>query len=164
VAGTAEIAFLRQVSLFQDIPEDDLASLYRHLTPRRYRRGEVLIREGDSGTEMFFIRAGQIVVSKNVKGRVDQVLAHMGPGQFFGEMSLFDRGPRSATIQAETDVELYSIDAASLDRFIEQSPSAAAAFLLQLVQVFIKRVRESGELVAEVTRWGLEATGLDVDA
>jgi CRP-like cAMP-binding protein len=88
----------------------------------------------------------------------------MGPGDFFGEMSLFDRLPRSATIQADSDGEVYGIDAESLDRFIEQSPRAAAVFFFQLVQVFIKRLRDSSELVAEVTRWGLEATGLDVEA
>jgi CRP/FNR family cyclic AMP-dependent transcriptional regulator len=164
VASAADLAFLRQVPLFRDIPEDDLASLFVHLRPRRLRRGEVLLREGDAGTEMYFIRSGQFVVSKHVRGRVDQVLAHMAPGDFAGEMSLFDSLPRSATIQAETDGEVYSIDAESLDRFIEQSPRAAAAFFFQLVQVFIKRLRDSSQLVAEVTRWGLEATGLDVDA
>ena len=163
MVSQADFAFLRQVSLFRDVPDEDLASLFVHLKPQRLRHGELLMREGDAGTEMFFIRSGEFVISKNVKGRVDQVLTHMGPGNFFGEMSLFDRLPRSATIQAETDGEIYGIDAESLDRFIEQSPRAAAVFFFQMLQVFIKRLRDSSDLVAEVTRWGLEATGLDVE-
>jgi hypothetical protein len=49
-------------------------------------------------------------------------------------------------------------------RLTELSPRAAAAFFYALVQVFIERLRASGDLVAEVTRWGLEATGLDMDS
>jgi CRP-like cAMP-binding protein len=89
----------------------------------------------------------------------------MGPGDFFGEMSLFDGAPRSATIQADPgiDVELLILDRASLESLIDASPRAAASFFHALVQVFIERLRNSTDLVAEVTRWGLEATGLDVD-
>jgi CRP-like cAMP-binding protein len=104
-----------------------------------------------------------VIVSKHVAGRVEQVLARLGPGDFFGEMSLFDGQPRSATIQAETDAVLYWLDRANLDQLIEQNPRAATAFFTQLVLVFIKRLRDSSDLVAEVTRWGLEATGLDVE-
>jgi CRP-like cAMP-binding protein len=95
---------------------------------------------------------------------VEQVLARIGPGDFFGEMALFDRSPRSATVQADTDVALLVLDRAALARLTEDSPRAAAAFFQALVHVFIERLRASGDLVAEVTRWGLEATGLDVDA
>jgi CRP-like cAMP-binding protein len=98
-----------------------------------------------------------------VAGRVEQVLARLGPGDFFGEMSLFDGQPRSATIQAETDTVLYWLDRTNLDELIQENPRAATAFFRQLVQVFIKRLRDSSDLVAEVTRWGLEATGLNVD-
>jgi CRP/FNR family transcriptional regulator, cyclic AMP receptor protein len=98
-----------------------------------------------------------------VTGRVEQVLARVGPGDFFGEMALFDRSPRSATVQADTDVTLLVLDREALARLTEDSPRAAAAFFQALVHVFIERLRASGDLVAEVTRWGLEATGLDVE-
>ncbi len=55
------------------------------------------------------------------------------------------------------------LDRDNLNLLIEQNPRAAAAFFQALVRVFIGRLRASGELVAEITRWGLEATGLDVD-
>ena len=77
--------------------------------------------------------------------------------------SLFDQSPRSATVQAETDTLLLCLDRASLNQLIELSPEAASAFFYRLAQVFIRRLRETGDLVKEVTRWGLEATGLDVE-
>lgn len=161
----AEVAaFLKkEVRLFRAFTEGELMAFAARLRERGVRKGQILFREGDHGEEMFVVRRGTIVVSKPVTGRVEQVLARMGPGDFFGEMSLFDRAPRSATIQAETDVELLALDRDNLNLLIEVNPRAAAAFFHSLVQVFIGRLRESGNLVAEVTRWGLEATGLDVD-
>jgi CRP/FNR family transcriptional regulator, cyclic AMP receptor protein len=158
------LVFLREVRLFKDIGEPELLALGGSLRERPLRRGQVLFREGELGEEMFIVVRGSIVVSKPVKERVEQVLARMGPGDFFGEMSLFDRAPRSATIQADSDASLLALDREALRRLTEVSPRAAAAFFHALVQVFIERLRASGDLVAEVTRWGLEATGLDMDA
>jgi CRP/FNR family transcriptional regulator, cyclic AMP receptor protein len=158
------VAFLRNMRLFRNVDDTDLATFSRSLREQPLRRGQVLFREGDHGDEMFLVRAGSIVVSKAVTGRVEQVLARMGPGDFFGEMALFDRSARSATIQADTEVTLLVLDRDALARLTADSPRAAAAFFQSLVHVFIERLRASGELVAEVTRWGLEATGLDVES
>lgn len=157
--------FLRGVRLFQAFSEADRGAVARALRERNLRKGQVLLKEGEAGEEMFFVRRGTVVVSKAVTGPVEQVLARMGPGDFFGEMSLFDRAPRSATIQADAgnDVGLLVLDRASLESLIDANPRAAASFFHALVQVFIERLRTSTDLVAEVTRWGLEATGLDVD-
>jgi CRP/FNR family transcriptional regulator, cyclic AMP receptor protein len=164
VAGRTVITFLRTVRLFKELTEPHLLSLAPRLRERRLKKGEVLFREGDLGQEMFFIRSGSVIISKPVTGRVEQVLARIGPGEFFGEMSLFDRAPRSATAQADAETELLCLDRDSLRQFVELSPRAAAAFFHSLVEVFILRLRASGDLVAEVTRWGLEATGLDVES
>jgi CRP/FNR family cyclic AMP-dependent transcriptional regulator len=165
VASPAEtLAFLRDVRLFKDIEAPELTALGLTLRERILKRGQVLFHEGEIGEEMFVVVRGSIVISKPVKERVEQVLARMGPGDFFGEMSLFDHSPRSATVQVEADATLLVLDREALCRLTELSPRAAAAFFHALVQVFIERLRASGDLVAEVTRWGLEATGLDVDA
>ena len=158
------VAFLRNMRLFRNVDDADLATFAGSLREQPLRRGQILFREGDHGDEMFLVRAGSIVVSKAVTGRIEQVLARMGPGDFFGEMALFDRSARSATIQADTEVTLLVLDRDALARLTTESPRAAAAFFQSLVHVFIERLRASGELVAEVTRWGLEATGLDMDA
>jgi CRP/FNR family cyclic AMP-dependent transcriptional regulator len=162
VAETA--AFLRAVRLFRDVAPADLEALAHRLRDRSLRKGQVLFREGDMGDEMFIVRNGGVIVSKAVTGRVEQVLARMGVGDFFGEMALFDRAARSATIQAEADCSLLVLDRDNLQRLVELNPRAAVAFFQALVHVFIERLRASGEMIAEVTRWGIEATGLDLDA
>jgi CRP-like cAMP-binding protein len=164
VASRSDVAFLRQVPLFKDVDESTLDALWPRLQERRLRKGEVLFRTGEPGHELFLIHSGTIVVSKPVTGRVEQVLRRMEPGEVFGEMSLFGDEPiRSATIQAETDVVLLGLHRDNLNRFIESNPRDAAKFFLEMIRVAFKRLRDTSDLVAEVTRWGLEATGLDVE-
>jgi CRP/FNR family transcriptional regulator len=157
-------AFLKSVRLFKELDEPELLALASRLQQRTLRKGQVLFREGDRGEEMFVVRSGSVVISKAVTGRVEQVLGRETSGSFFGEMTLFDQEPRSATVQAETDSVLLVLDRANLGLLTELNPRAAAAFFRALVQVFIERLRASGNLVAEVTRWGLEATGLDLES
>jgi len=156
-------AFLKTVRVFGEIDDIDLGELALRLRERSLKKGQVLFHEGDAGSEMFIIRRGAMIVSKPVTGKVEQVLARMSVGDFFGEMTLFDREPRSATLQAETDATLLTLDRDSVEHLARNSPRAAAAVFRSLVHVFIERLRDSGNLVAEVTRWGLEATGLDIE-
>ena len=164
MASHPDIGYLRRVGLFKDVEEHVLLALWPSFHERRLRKGDVVCRTGDPGEELFLIKDGCIIVSKPVTGRVEQVLSRLGEGEVFGEMSVFgDERRRSATCQAEVDTVLYSLDRDSLNRFVASSPLAAARFFQQMAQVAFKRLRDSSELVAEVTRWGLEATGLDIE-
>jgi CRP/FNR family transcriptional regulator len=162
--GAPEIAFLRRVPLFQHVEESVLRALWPSFRERRLRKGDVLFRTGEPGEELYLLKTGSIVVSKPVTGRVEQVLGRIEPGEAFGEMSVFgDERHRSATCQADADALLYSLDRESLNRFIAGNPLVAAKFFQHMAEVAFRRLRDSSDLVAEVTRWGLEATGLDVE-
>ncbi|MFI5328602.1 MAG: cyclic nucleotide-binding domain-containing protein, partial [Candidatus Rokuibacteriota bacterium] len=71
------VAFLREVRLFKDVAVPELTVLASSLRERALKRGQVLIREGDVGEEMFLLRRGSMVISKSVTGRVEQVLARI---------------------------------------------------------------------------------------
>ncbi len=164
MAKPADITFLRQIDLLRDLEEPQLVALWPRLRERRLRKGEVLFREGDPGEEMFFIRSGAILVSKQVSGRVEKILNRFEAGGMFGEMSIFgDEAKRTATIQAESDTSLLALDRESINQFIEANPRDAARFFLEMARVLIRRLVQSTQLVSEVTRWGLEATGLDAE-
>jgi CRP/FNR family cyclic AMP-dependent transcriptional regulator len=164
VAKPADIAFLRQVDLLRDLDDEQLTALWPRLRERRLRKGEVLFREGDPGEEMFFIRTGAILVSKKVSGRVEQILSRLEPGAIFGEMSVFgDEPKRTATIQADVETQLLALDRVSVNEFIDANPRDAARFFQEMARVLIRRLEQSSDLVREVTRWGLEATGLDAE-
>lgn len=156
-------AFLASLAPFEAFTAEQLGLLARGVQVRLLAKGQALFREGEPGGEMFFVRRGGILISKAVTGNLEKVLARMGAGDFFGEMSLFGQLRRSATAQAEVDSVLLALDRASVLRVIELSPPAGLAFFTTVVKEFSRRLATTDDLVAEVTRWGLEATGLDTE-
>ena len=111
---------------------------------------------------MYFVLSGRLLISKSVARNVDKVLTRMGPGDFFGEMNLFGGLQRSATVQAEVDTELLVLDRDTLTAVVERNPQAGLAFFTALVREFSQRLSATDDLVGEVTRWGLEASGFDL--
>ena len=74
-----------------------------------YKAGDIIVEEGDPGKEMFIIQTGKVKITKTVMGK-SSVLAYLGPGEFFGELSLINQRPRTATAEAYTDVTLRALD------------------------------------------------------
>ena len=155
--------FLRSVRPFGRFADEDLRPLVSQMRERRLRPGQVLVKEGARGSEMYFVRDGSLAIVKGITGGVEQVVARIGAGEFVGEMALFDRRPRSATIRAETATELLVLDRKSVHALITKSPGAASAFLRALSEEFIARLRRSNLLIAELTCAVLEASGFQVE-
>jgi CRP-like cAMP-binding protein len=157
-------AFLRSVRPFAGLSDADLAPLAAKLRDRRLRPGQVLMKEGDRGAEMYFVHRGSLAVVKAVRDGVEHVMARIGAGEFVGEMALFDRRPRSATIRAESETHLLVLNRPAVQALMNASPGAAAALMRALSEEFIARLRRSDQLIAELTCAVLEATGFKVES
>ena len=158
--------FLRTVQPLARFADTDLTPLAARMRERRLRAGQVLAKEGARGTEMYFVRTGTLAIVKGVTGGtggIEQIVARIGAGEFVGEMALFDRRPRSATIRAETEAELLVLDRKAVQVLVSMSPAAAAAFLRAISEEFIARLRRSNQLIAELTCAVLEASGFQVE-
>jgi len=104
------------------------------------KAGTVLTKEKMTGQEAFFIFSGEARCS------VDGTdVATLGVGQFVGEMSLLDRGPRSATVVANSDMKLLVLDPREFDRLIEASPKIAKKLLVEMA----RRVRARDQRVTD---------------
>ncbi len=77
--------------------------------PVTYQPGDVIFRQGDAAADLYVIRSGSVRITRT-SGSVTEVLAELGSGDFFGEMAIFDPGPRSATATAVGAVELEAVD------------------------------------------------------
>jgi hypothetical protein len=135
-----------------------LAELPRAAPPA----GRRVLPDGEPGEELFLLKEGSIVVSKPITGRVEQARQDRAGRGVRRDERFGDERHRSAT-PGPRRTRLYSLDRDSLSRFIAGSPQTAARFFQHMAQAAFKRLRDSSDLVAEVTRWGLEATGLDVE-
>src|SRR2546430_1553297 len=150
---------LDTVVLFQDLDAQTLSTLMPLLIPKKIKAGELIFRELDDSDALYVVEQGQVVVSKHVSGEMEIVLTRFYPGDFFGEMGLFDSAPRSASAHAELDTILWRLDREVFHQILSNYPEIAARICYRLVTVFIQRLRATNDQAREAIRWGLEATG-----
>jgi CRP/FNR family cyclic AMP-dependent transcriptional regulator len=107
-----------------------------------FKAGDTIISEGDQGDTAFFIVSGSVdvIIGRGAKARTVGTLQE---GEVFGEMSLIEPGPRSATIRAETDVQCLATSYEDFIGAIEDNPDRAVAFMKTLV----RRLRQMNELM-----------------
>jgi CRP/FNR family transcriptional regulator len=150
---------LPKVALLQDLDEAALSTLASFLIPKKFSAGNIVFRELDDSDALYIVEKGSVVVSKHVRDDVDVVLTRFLPGDFFGEMGLFDAAPRSATANVEVDSVLWRLDRKVFHDIFSHHPEVAAKLCYRLVTIFIERLRATNEQTREAVRWGLEATG-----
>jgi CRP/FNR family transcriptional regulator len=115
-----------------------------------YKGGEEIICEGEDGNCMFVIQEGEVEVI--IQGDEDQEirLGVRGEGEFFGEMAIFDRDVRSATVRALGDARVLTVDKKNFMRRVHEDPSLA----FRLVETMSRRIRELGDEVARLQKNG----------
>ena len=101
---------------------------------KAFADGEIIIRQGEPGDCMFVVQSGTVEVVREEDG-APTVLAELGPNDFFGEMSLFERENRSATVRAKRDAHVLTVDRKTLFRRIQNDPSLALTLLHALGDV-----------------------------
>jgi CRP/FNR family transcriptional regulator, cyclic AMP receptor protein len=121
----AKVELLRGVSLFSACSKRELSRIASLADEIDVPKGRVLMREGEPGREFFVVVDGRARITVGTRGR----LAAAGPGASFGEMSLLDQGPRSATVEAETDMNLLVLDSRSFSSLLDEVPSVARKVL-----------------------------------
>jgi CRP-like cAMP-binding protein len=143
----APIEHLRRVSLFSGLDTTELTPIASLATRRSFDPRAVIVQQADPGGELFVIVEGHVkVISAGVDGR-DSGLNIMGPGDVFGEVSLLDGGPRSATVAALDHCALLSIKRDPFMQFLEGSPKTAIE-LLKVLTGLLRKLTERSEDVA----------------
>jgi CRP/FNR family transcriptional regulator, cyclic AMP receptor protein len=127
-----KVTLLAGVPMFSLLSRRELSRLSALMTEIDVRPKEVLVREGEPGRECFIIGEGS---AKAVIGR--RTIATLGPGSVFGEMSLLDGGPRTATVTAQTPMRLYVLDPASFLTMLNRFPSVTR----KILRVMAERLR-----------------------
>jgi CRP/FNR family cyclic AMP-dependent transcriptional regulator len=128
-AVIADSALLGRIPLFSKLTPSELADLTRLLKARKFAPGEPIVFIGDNGTEFYIVQLGKVGVSHPDDAGKEVALAELGPGNFFGEISLLDGGPRTATVRAVSAVTLLCLDRDAFVDFLLGHPAAAVHIL-----------------------------------
>jgi CRP/FNR family transcriptional regulator, cyclic AMP receptor protein len=136
---------LKKVPLFSELGKRDLERLSKLMVPRSVKSGEVVIKENDQAAGFFIIESGKAEAVRGAEGSNPHVLATFGPGDFFGEMALFEGFPRSATVRAVEDSELLAMTRWDFMAEMKNHPEIAVGML----PVLVRRLREADAKLAE---------------
>jgi CRP/FNR family transcriptional regulator/CRP/FNR family cyclic AMP-dependent transcriptional regulator len=135
------LASLRSIPLFSQVSDGDLGSLANLLIERRVPRGKTIVEEDLPGDYMYVIRQGRVKVTKLSGDGREKILEFLGEGDFFGEMSLLDNAPRSASVKTLAETRILALSRSDFLGVLRRSPDIAMAVIKELA----RRVRQVDE-------------------
>ena len=141
---------LRRIKILSQLNDAQLDRLTEFMELHKVPQWMAVVKQGDEGNGMFFILQGELRARVMV-GEKETILATFGPGDFFGDMSLFDRGPRSADVIANVDSIVLKMSDVAFDRLTREAPALATPFLQATARTLAARIRADNQRLARVT-------------
>ncbi|MBS2533768.1 Crp/Fnr family transcriptional regulator [Catenulispora sp. NF23] len=137
---------LRRTPLFATLDVDAAASLRASMNEIELARGELLFHEGDPGDSLYVVLRGKIKLGRTSGDGRENLVAVLGPGEMFGELSLFDPGPRSAGATALVDSTLLGLSSDELTPWLATRPDVARA----LLRAIARRLRRTNDSMSDL--------------
>ena len=137
---------VRRAPLFTALDESAALSLRASMDTVKIAKGSILFKEGDDGEHLYVIVDGKLKLGTSSGDGRENLLSILGPGEMFGELSLFDPGPRTSTATAVTDAKLLSLSHEKVIPWLKQNPEVSLQLLTRLSQ----RLRRTNEAVGDL--------------
>jgi len=136
-------AFLRRVPLFSGLTESQLEQLAAGSARRSYPKGRTIVSEGEPSQSMYILLAGRAKVQRSDSEGKEVILAVLGSGEFFGEMSLIDDAPRSASVITLEPCEFMAVSKEAFKAMLAQSPEVS----MNVMRGLVRRLREADKKI-----------------
>jgi CRP/FNR family cyclic AMP-dependent transcriptional regulator len=130
---------LARAPLFSRLDAAYLDQLARLTREREYKAGDIILREGEPGIALFVVQSGKVQILRHAGQPDEQVLGEHGPGGFFGEMTLIDESPRSATVRAKEDTTCLGLWRVEFLVAVREQPDIA----IRMMREMSHRLREA---------------------
>ncbi len=137
---------MNPIEIFKYLNTDEQHRVLNNAIERQLAKGDVVFAANTVGNELFIIAEGRIKIYKVFEGN-EITFAEFGPGDVFGEMSLIDDYPRSASAAALTPAKLMALSRDEFRRLLDYDQPVAVKLLLALVEIFSKRMRKTDKLL-----------------
>ena len=159
MADQPEAAFFRRIFIFQDLEDQEIRHILGRTNPREFHAGSIIIREGEPGDCMYIMVSGEVEITKSLTLELDEdtpkervmIRLKAEDGVYFGEMSLLESDPRSATVTASTDCQLLELYQQDFLELIRQGPAMGVKLLLRLAQLLSRHLRKTNQDVVKLT-------------
>ena len=137
---------IRRAPLFTALDDASAATLRDSMTQVKVSKGQTLFKEGDAGDRLFVVVEGKLKLGTSSGDGRENLLSILGPGDMFGELSLFDPGPRTATATAVTDARVLALANDQVIGWVTAHPQVS----LQLLKRLARRLRRTNEVLADL--------------
>jgi len=142
---------LRRIKILAGLSDAQLGKLLQFMELQSLRQWSVVVKQGEPGDAMHLILERELRV-RTMSGGKETILATFGPGDFLGEMSLFDHGPRSADVVANADSTTLKLSTVAFNRLMLEAPDLAAPFLQATARTMAARIRANNKRLDRVTQ------------
>ncbi len=149
--------FLRSIDMFADLDDPELAVLGSSMRSIEIEAGSVLFREGDKGDELFVVKEGAVSISVKLPDEQELVISEIQEGNFFGEMSIFEGAPRSATCRTKMKSTLFGLKSGDFYELIRSHPRTASKIMYRMLAITVERLRNTGNFLTDMVQWGEDA-------
>jgi hypothetical protein len=156
-AAGLQPGMLRRVKIMANMTEAQLDHFVKFVLVEKVPQWHVVVKQGDHGDAMYLILEGELRVRLDVMGK-ETILATLGPGEFFGDISLFDQGPRSADVVANMDSVIVKVTAKDFENLAKEAPELATPFLLAIGKTLTARIRADNKRFGDSIKFARAAT------
>ena len=152
---------LRRIKTFAAMDDTQLERFIKYMEIAKVPQFQEIVKQGEPGDAMYLVLEGEVRVRLVISGK-ESILAVLGAGEFFGEIALFDHGPRSADVVANEDATLLKISAGDFQRLANDAPDLATPFLLAMGKTLTQRIRADNKRYRETINFARASAGAAV--
>jgi hypothetical protein len=146
-----DVRALRRIKILGNMTDEQLERFAEFMEVEKIPQWSVVVRQGDQGDTMYFILEGEMRVRTEIMGK-ETILASLGVGDFFGDISLLDQGPRSADVVANAECLVVKISSSAFDQLSKAAPEIATPFLRAIGKTLTARIRAGNKRYGESVR------------
>jgi CRP-like cAMP-binding protein len=144
---------VKRVGLLQDFSEEDVAALLSCAGHQAFEKDEEVLKQGQRNASLFLVQDGLLHVRRRVKDR-EILLGRLEPGNFFGEITLFNPGPTTAAVRGVSAGHLLILRRDQFDDFLSLRPHAALQMVSRILAEMANRLRQTDERLFDTLMWG----------
>ena len=144
--GGTVAAIVARAGIFQTVDPTAVAALMTHLQPVHFSRRQQIYGEGEPGDQLYIVTSGKVKLGRRSSDGRSHLLAIAGPSDMFGELSIFDRGPRTATATSVTEVDAVTLDRNAFRVWVADRPEIVE----RLLWVLARRLRRTDDDLSDL--------------
>ncbi|MCU0822484.1 MAG: GGDEF domain-containing protein [Spirochaetes bacterium] len=150
--------FLGQIEIFSLLETDEISKIIKYFKKHDISENEVLFNEGDQGNDLYIVKSGIISSKVKLPDGGERDIANFEAGNFFGEMSIFEKAPRSATCYCRDRCTIFSLHDKNFYEIVEKYPDIAIKIMYRMLNITTRRLRSTGEFLSDMVTWGESAS------